>query len=89
MKKALLAAAIIAISTSAQAGIFDIFTIKTIEPRETYTPNWSRMKVEHNELMAQKLKKVKAQGITCAMREDDKGWDYIMCKDEIGSFRLK
>ena len=44
---------------------------------------------EHNSNVEQRLAEVKAKGMTCAIRHDSDDLAYIMCKDEVGSFRLK
>jgi len=45
--------------------------------------------VEHNQAVAKQLKLAKKAGMTCAIRTDGKGLDFVMCKDEVGTFRLK
>jgi hypothetical protein len=46
------------------------------------------MVVEHNQAVAKQLKLAKKAGMTCAIRTDGKGLDFVMCKDEVGTFRL-
>ena len=41
------------------------------------------------ELAAEKLAKAKKAGMTCAIRTDSKNMSFVMCKDEVGTFRLK
>ena len=45
--------------------------------------------VEHNQEVAKQLKLAKKAGMTCAIRTDGEGLDFVMCKDEVGTFRLK
>jgi|13_taG_2_1085334.scaffolds.fasta_scaffold92318_2 hypothetical protein len=45
--------------------------------------------VEHNQAVAKQLKLAKKAGMTCAIRTDGEGLDFVMCKDEVGTFRLK
>jgi len=49
----------------------------------------AKVEAYHNELAAEKLAKAKKAGMTCAIRTDGKGLDFVMCKDEVGTFRLK
>ena len=60
-----------------------------VEQNKVYVETSAALIVEHNQLMAQKLKQAKAQGMTCALREDGEGVAFIMCKDEVGTFKLK
>ena len=48
-----------------------------------------RLTIEHNQAVAKQLKLAKKAGMTCAIRTDGKGLDFVMCKDEVGTFRLK
>ena len=49
----------------------------------------AKLIAEHNSNVEQRLAEVKAKGMTCAIRHDSDDLAYIMCKDEVGSFRLK
>ena len=64
-------------------------SVTTIAERETYTPNWAPQIAEHNLEVAEQLKLAKKAGMTCAIRTGNNSLDYIMCRDEVGSFRLK
>ena len=46
------------------------------------------MVVEHNQVVAKQLKLAKKAGMTCAIRTGGDGLDFVMCKDEVGTFRL-
>jgi acyl CoA:acetate/3-ketoacid CoA transferase alpha subunit len=39
--------------------------------------------------VAKQLKLAKKAGMTCAIRTGGDGLDFVMCKDEVGTFRLK
>ena len=41
------------------------------------------------ELAAEKLAKAKKAGMTCAIRTDSENMSFVLCKDEVGTFRLK
>ena len=60
-----------------------------VEQNKIYVEKSAKMIVEHNQNVAKRWVEVKNQGMTCAMREDGEGLAYIMCKDEVGTFRLK
>ena len=60
-----------------------------VEQNKISVEKSAKMIVEHNQNVAKRLVEVKNQGMTCAIRTDQDNLDYIMCKDEVGSFRLK
>ena len=60
-----------------------------VEQNKVYVETSAALIVEHNQRMEQKLKQAKAQGMNCALREDGEGVAFIMCKDEVGTFKLK
>ena len=41
------------------------------------------------ELAAEKLAEAKKAGMTCAIRTDSENMSFVLCKDEVGTFKLK